>query len=288
MPTRSPGAWPDSTAYGLVQELLEQAPPEAHPDQLHQYVVRSLRQMRLAGRLPISGMGEFALQQLDDTVSPMLATWAVLCARYPRACPRRTLRLEQAGAVLEDWIDNLRYRNAAPSDQAAGVAGEPTVWIQLQAVRLCDMKDGKIKDLRADKMLGAWVRSLACAASGASVTGLIVDQDAVIEIRPVDAELARTTLLELLALWVAGMSGPLPLPLKTSLVVAQGRDATEAYEGGFDSDGEVQEMCLARVFPDFEALEHGGTLARMAPQVHGRLLEWVKSSCFPRLHGEPA
>ena len=274
--------------YGLVQELLEQAPPDAHPDQLHQYVTRSLRQIRLAGRLPISGMGEFALQQLDDTVSPMLTAWATLCARYPRACPRQTLRLEQAGAALEDWIDNLRYRDAIPGNQAAGVAGEATVWIQLQAVRLCDMKDGRIKELRADKMLGAWVRSLACAASGASVTGLIVDQDAVIEIRPVDAALAHTTLLELLALWVAGMSGPLPLPLKTSLKVAQGRDATETYEGGFDNDGEAQDMCLARVFPDFEALQHDGALARLAPQVHGRLLEWVKSSCSARLHGESA
>ena len=71
-------------------------------------------------------------------------------------------------------------------------------------------------------------------------------------------------------------------------MVAQGRDATEAYEGGFDSDGEAQEMCLARVFPDFEALVRDGALARLAPQVHGRLLEWVKSSCSARLHGEPA
>ena len=274
--------------YGLVQELLEQAAPDAHPDQLRDDARRSLRQMRLAGRLPISGMGEFALQQLDDTIWPMLATWAELRQRYPRACPRRSLRLEQAGAVLEDWIDNLRDRDAAADNQIPGGNGVAAVWLELQAVRLCDVKDGRIRDLRADKMLGAWVRSLACAASGASVTGLIVDQDAVIEIRPVDADLARASLLELLALWVAGMSRPLPLPLRTSLAVAQGRDATQAYEGGFDSEGEAREMCLARVFPDFEALEHDGTLAQLAPQVHGRLLEWIKSSCSARLHGESA
>ena len=274
--------------HGLVHELLEQAPPDEQPDQLRLYLRRSLRQMRLAGRLPISGMGEFALQRLDDTIWPMLATWAAILQRYPHACARRSVRLEQAGAVLEDWIDNLRQGDAAPNDRNPGEAGTATVWIELQATRLCETKNGKIKHLRPDKMLGAWVRSLACAASGASVTGLIVDLDAIIEMKPVEAELARASLLELLALWVAGMSSPLPLPLRTSLALAQGDDATKAYEGGYQSQGEVQEMCLARVFPDFETLECDGALARLAPQVHGRLLDWVKSNCVARPHEESA
>ena len=280
--------------YGLVQALLDQAPTDASPDQLRAYLAKSLRQIRLAGRLPISGIGEFALQQLNDAVCPMLLAWAGLRQRYAHACPRQTLRLVQAGAVLEDWIDNLRTCGAGLSGQipdnaqVADSADDATVWIQLEPVRLCNIKDGKIRDLREDKLLGAWVRSLACAASGARVTGLIVDQDAVIVLQPVDAGLARATLLDLLTLWVDGMAGPLPLPLRTSLEVAQGRDATEAYEGGYEVAGEVKDMCLARVFPDFEALEHDGALRRLAPQIHGRLLEWVKTHCEARLHGESA
>ena len=306
--------------YGLLQELLDQAPPDASADQLRAYVARALRQMRLAGRLPISGMGEFALQELDQTVTPMLMAWSALCRRYDHPAPRQSARIEAAGAVLEDWLENLRYGDPvagqAPTDpqlvpqsdsqpdsqpgsqpdsqsdsqtdspavSPAGSQDQAYVWLQLEPVRLCDLTHGKVKDLRPEKLIGVWLRSLCCAVAGIKATGFVVDQNAVIEIHPVDPTRARATLQDLLALWVAGMSAPLPLPLATSIAVARQQNAIATYEGGYDNEGEVQDMCFARVFPDYEALEHDGELQRLAPLIHGQLIAWIGSHCVATAH----
>ena len=120
--------------------------------------------------------------------------------------------------------------------------------------------------------------------AGIKATGFVVDQNAVIEIHPVDPTRARATLQDLLALWVAGMSAPLPLPLATSIAVARQQNAIATYEGGYDNEGEVQDMCFARVFPDYEALELDGELQRLAPLIHGQLIAWTGSHCVATAH----
>ena len=55
---------------------------------------------------------------------------------------------------------------------------------------------------------------------------------------------------------------------------AKHRDARARYQGGHHQFGEVQEPCLARVYPDFEALVHDGRFQHLAQQVYGPLLAW--------------
>jgi len=85
----------------------------------------------------------------------------------------------------------------------------------------------------------------------------------------------------LLQLWLDGMNAPLALPPKTALAWLKGkdtaakhRDARTRYQGGHHQFGEVQEPCLARVYPDFEALVHDGRFQHLAQQVYGPLLAW--------------
>ena len=106
---------------------------------------------------------------------------------------------------------------------------------------------------------------------------------------------AREVLDHLLAIWLQGQQAPLPLPFKTALAMAAGdlsqdaaahqkmlQEAEKVYDGddGFNEDrAEVKDMCLARVFPDFDALVEaqtpwGQNLQSLAVQVYGPLRVW--------------
>jgi exodeoxyribonuclease V gamma subunit len=121
-----------------------------------------------------------------------------------------------------------------------------------------------------------------------------VGQDGELHILPMEPEEAQEALNTLLSVWRLGQQAPLPLPFKTALALAQsesqegeGRSdskAEVAYEGGGDAMSEqlseVREMCLARVFPDFESLceakaENGQGLHEMSALVYGPMLRWV-------------
>ena len=101
-------------------------------------------------------------------------------------------------------------------------------------------------------------------------------RDGVVEIPPYPQEKAVETLKALLKLWSDGMNSPLPLPPKTALAFAAEKDAVTPYEGGHMSSGEVQDTCLARMYPDYDALAADGQFAELAKAVYTPLLEWAK------------
>jgi len=95
------------------------------------------------------------------------------------------------------------------------------------------------------------------------------------------------------------LSEPLPLPLKTGLAVARevndpgSSDPAKTYEGSGDafndSLAEVRDMCLARLYPDFEALlaartEDGSGLQQLAERLYVPLLDWAARHVSARLH----
>jgi exodeoxyribonuclease V gamma subunit len=149
---------------------------------------------------------------------------------------------------------------------------------------------GKLLDKRArpiakaDKLLGPWVRSLALAASGLSVHGVLVGRDGVLDIAPMPQDEARATLAMLLSLWLAGMNTPLPLPPKTALAQLANKNPATSYEGGYMQSGEVDEPCLARMFADFEALSADGRFQDLAQQVYAPLLQWARQHVSARFH----
>jgi exodeoxyribonuclease V gamma subunit len=134
------------------------------------------------------------------------------------------------------------------------------------------------------------------AASGHALQGRVVGQDGVLKISPMPTATAREVLDHLLSIWLQGQQSPLPLPLKTALVMAAGgvtddpvaqqkilQEAEKVYAGDDaygDNLAEVRDMCLARVFPDFETLLQTQTpglqnLQSLALQVYGPLREWA-------------
>ena len=238
----------DEVLHGVRQAFAGAAGPQL-PDTVPA-VERQVRRLQRAGRLPLGGPGAAVAAELVQTLVPMLAHWQALQAAHPQALDKQPLRLvhpEQADLVFDDWLVDLR---------SSGEAAAVPVWIDLQPSRLAD--DRRVHP-RADKLLAAWVRCLASAACGTPGDGLLIGADAVLRVRPPDAEQARATLCALLVDCRAGLAGdsPLPTAVRTGLALLDGVERARATYEGSDfggPPGEGREACLARLFPDFASL----------------------------------
>jgi exodeoxyribonuclease V gamma subunit len=74
------------------------------------------------------------------------------------------------------------------------------------------------------------------------------------------------------------MDAPLPVACKTALAQLADGDARAVYEGGFELSGEVDELCLARLWPDFASLAADGRFLDVAQDLYGPLADWLAAS----------
>ncbi len=258
----------------------------------------ALSQLRAAGRLPIAGLGARAEQALLDELLPVGEVWQAQLQLWNEPAPRvHALVSAEAGTknpdlgaidpsgisagapfdsknvipvVLDDWIEPLR---SASDGRVAAVQRSASRVLQRTAAT-------KPPRLRPEKFVTCWLQSLAAAASGAQVHGVLVARDATVTWPPMEVELARRVLADVLALWRDHLqaAAPAPLPLATALAEAQGFDAAKTYEGA-DSDagapGEATEPEWERFYPDFETLSADGHFRHGAALIHAPLAEWV-------------
>ncbi|WP_068809223.1 exodeoxyribonuclease V subunit gamma [Thauera phenolivorans] len=270
--------------YGLVAELAQavlaaSAPGEPLPPgaALEARLRLQLGRLRRAGRLPMGGFGARSERELEAVVLPLLHAWQAALAAHPRPLQRQRLHFEAAGGRMEDWLDQLH---------AGAEADAPPTWLALDSARL--LHDPKKQDLRADRMLLPWVRSLLAAAGGLPARGLVVGRDASVAIAPLAAEPARATLARLLQAWREGLDAPLPLPLRTALAQLEGAHPQRCYEGHDHAHGEVEEACLARLYPDFEALSADGRFAELAERLYAPLRDWIAAHTAVLAHPDPS
>lgn len=259
--------------YGLIRDLLASASAETDPAQSQACVTRSLARLRKAGELPLQGLGDLKQQALEVILTTLLQAWRAQEACFPEAAERQSVRLQAGEVVLEDWIDHLRQGE---------VIGMSTAWLELDPGKL--LQTAKKPFARADKLLGPWVRSLAIAASGVAAQGVLVGRDGVIEISPMPQDEAKNTLSLLLTLWQSGMNAPLPLPPKTALAWLTDKNPASQYEGGYLQRGDVEEPCMARIFPDYEALTADGRFEVLAEGVYRPLLAWATQHVTASFH----
>ena len=248
-----------------------------------------LEQLQRAGRLPLGGFAERTQGQLQGVLLPLLQAWQALQQRYPHKAQRTLLHCSSEAesealegvtshpaAQLEDWLESLR--SGADKDRTDHGAA----WLELTPSRLLQKQERKGKDkgtspaVRADMLLSAWVRSLAVAASGVVAPGVLVGRDATLYLPALDAEASRQQLVQLLQVWQQGMEAPLPLALRTGLALLQdAAKARQAYEGNGQSEGDNADACLARIYPDFDALSADGRLQALAEAVCAPLDQWA-------------
>ena len=301
-------AVPDDESFGVaglekhqmaeaVLDGLDARAAGGDPAALEDQLAEALAALRRAGRLPMAGLGARAEHALFDEWLPMALAWRQECAHWGTPAPRLRLAwmLDDANeliatnahgisaggqfdlknpatVVLHDWLEPLRRSAdgelALLTRTASRVLGKGTK-TQPQA--------------RPEKLLPAWLRALAAAASGTPVHGVLVAGDALLRWAPMEEAPARQALGQLLALWrtQALAAAPLPLPLKTALAQAREGAAQLAYEGAGPSQGtrgEVEDPAWQRFYPDFEALSADGLLENLARQVHAPLADWVANA----------
>lgn len=214
------------------------------------------------GALPLGAAGDWARDQLLAAATPMheaWLTWRDDCRHDASALP---LRFAHGDLVLDDWLDGLR----------AGSAG--LVHAHLRASRLLQ-KDGK--SLRAHKLVDTWVLALVAAASGHQLTGRLIGSDACVPWTLPDAATAQAHLHDLIEFWFTGLQQPLPVACKTALAyLAKGDlDAAALVYDGSQTPGEGSEPCLARSWPDFDALSADGQFEDLAQRLYGPMNAWA-------------
>jgi exodeoxyribonuclease V gamma subunit len=261
--------------YFLEDALLDEGsnPDSAAPepqDEVRQVLDARAQRLVREGRLPIGLLGRQWQQQLVDDLVPVRRSWLTLGARYPAPAPKLVVSLELNGVLLDDWIDKLRSKDG------------DTVWLMQISSKVLDRKGAP----RGDKLIGPWLRQLAAAASGASITGYLVARDATIRMAPLDAGAAHAVLGNLVALWRANLDRPLAVACKTALAHLAGGDPREVYDGGFEINGEVDDPCLARLWPEFAILRASGDWPRTAEALYGPLAAWLRDSVSVTKFGE--
>ncbi|TXF98414.1 exodeoxyribonuclease V subunit gamma [Massilia arenae] len=231
--------------------------PEALDEVRATLEVRAARLAR-AGMLPIGLVGRMLQDELVGGLAPVRSEWLRVGARFPDAAPKLAVSLDLDGLRLDDWIDRLHSGDGQ------------TAWL-LQTASQVLGKDGKP---RADKLAPFWLRQLASAAVGSPVAGILVARDAKFEMAPLDPDDSLQALRDLARLWRANLDHPLPVACRTALAELAGGKPRQVYEGSDDVRGEVRDVCLARLWPDFDALRAAGGWPDVAHELYGPLARW--------------
>ncbi|CUB00185.1 exodeoxyribonuclease V subunit gamma [Thiomonas bhubaneswarensis] len=247
--------------YALRDRLIED-PHALTCDDAQAVLARRAQRELGSGVLPMRHLGERVAVSLVRDVQPALACWQTLAQAYPEAVDKLRLNLGLFGLQIDDWLEGLRS------------GGRKKVWLELSASKLCD-GDGKV---RADRLLEAWVRQIVASSCGHSVGGVLVGLDARIEVPPLGKDEATGHLLALLQAWHDGMREPLPFTARTALADLKDGKGQQAYDGGFNNAPEVQEPCLARMFPGYAALAADGRLAAYTATLFKPLFDWAQQA----------
>ncbi|MES2298481.1 MAG: exodeoxyribonuclease V subunit gamma [Pseudomonadota bacterium] len=245
--------------YALEDSLLgDDGVPEPQADVRARLAVRA-QKMGREGVLPIGLMGQQWQRQLVEALVPVRSAWLALGQRYATAAPKLALDIALGEVRLDDWIDRLR------SD------GEQTAWLLQTSSKVLDAAQRP----RADRLIVPWLRQLAAAAAGVPLAGHLVARDARLSFAPLDPASAHADLAQLASLWRRNLDQPLPVACKSALALLAGADARAAYEGGFETSGEVDDLCLARLWPNYAALEGESAWFDTAGALYGPLARWA-------------
>lgn len=253
--------------YQIEDHLLDDSGAPEALDEVRATLAQRAGRLAREGVLPIGLMGRMWQEQLVSSLVPVRSEWLRLGQRFPDSAPKLAVSLDLDGVPLDDWIDRLRVGES-------GVA-----WLMQLSSKVLDVT-GKP---RGDKLVAAWVRQLASAAAGHPVAGWLVARDAVLEMAPLAQDEALDTLRDLVRLWRANLNNPLPVACRTALAaLAPKGDPRATYDGGYQLHGEVEDACLARLWPDFAALRAAGGWMEVAQELYGPLTRWIDEAVTVR------
>lgn len=250
--------------YSLSDSLLEAALSDA--GQPEQALQAQAQRLQASGLLPMAGFGECLQRELMEPLPGLLQRYRQLLDLWPTPVTSALpVSLELQGVRLEGWLSGLHQR-------ADG---------GLLAVSAIPNGIGSTKTRKWHRLIKPWVNHLLACASGYSLTTALVASDDSLLLAPLEQDVARQILGNLLQAWQAGMRQPLPVAIKTAFAWLGQSDpdkataaARKAYDGdGQNSEGERrQSPALARQFADYNALIADETFSGWAETLYRPLL----------------
>lgn len=265
-------------AYGLIDQLMGQALAAlrvATTPLGEASVQAQVARLRRQGALPLGGPGERTARELGEALQAMLSAWQRELSQWPDLAPHLPVEAQAGPVQLQDWLQGLRRQGTS-----LPAALLPT------ARRLCK---GSLDDPapRPEALLQPWLITLAAAAMDTPVSVVLVGRDATVRCAPPEPAQARQLLPQLLAAWQAGMAAPLPVAARTALAwVSEERPTPqEVYDGSFNTEGEGREACLARLYPDYEALTADGQFEHWVRTLYQPWWHWVFQHTAIEVHG---
>ncbi|MFZ6755189.1 exodeoxyribonuclease V subunit gamma [Undibacterium sp. Dicai25W] len=253
----------DGLSEYLFAERLLSADAEKHDAMdVEEQLRLKVQALAREGSFPIGLPGRSLQDRLVTELAPIVSAYQALRNNYPIEAEKIPLMFEHHGIILSDWLDRLRYHQRDNKEM---------VCLLQTPSKVLDSK-GMI---RPDKLIDAWLRQLAAAQAGMTVSAYLVARDAVIVMPPLSEAEATASLSCLIELWKKGLDHIYPCTCKTSLALIAGKDPRPVYDGGFNQSGEAENAYLARVWSDFSELSANPDWESSARALYQPLCTWV-------------
>jgi exodeoxyribonuclease V gamma subunit len=253
---------------------------------LTEHARRGVRRVRLAGALPLAGVGQLKAGELITQLESLLGAALHERAAFPLPAPRVQIDVAHPHVRLQDALSGLL---------TASHAGEGgALLLSLRANTLADLKSKTPKAIPY-KLIDIWLVSLAAAAMGHRLQSVVVGSNAVLRVPTPEANAARAQLQVLLDAWAEGMRWPLPLPPALALQWLQDRENLNAlhdlYEGTSRQVGQrSKDPALARTYPTLNDLMASADFERLTEAVYVPLRDWaalIQVEALPDAPAEP-
>ena len=259
--------------YSRLNGALTQVPADLGLAAVPAHAQAVVQRLRASGELPLAGVGLLEAAQLQTVLQALLQTALRERAGHAPDAPRVLVDLALPLVHLQDTVSGLWQ---APEPAQAPLLVLP------QASKVARIGQNDEARPLPDKLIDAWLLSLAAAAMGRPLRVVVVGRNAVVRAPLQTPHEAGPVLEMLLQTWCEGMRSPLPLPPATALAWLADPQATdalrEAYEEGAYMGAPAiarQDPALHRCYPTLEALLADGRFATLAERVYGPLLAWV-------------
>jgi exodeoxyribonuclease V gamma subunit len=257
--------------YSLLSDALDQVPPGLSSPAVHEHAQAVVQRLRASGALPLAGVGLLEAGRLQAVLQAVLQ--AALDERVGHTCdaPRVVVDLAHTHVRLQDTIAGLwQAQQALP------------LRVLLRASKVANVSDKNGVQALPDKLIDAWLMSLAAAAMGQPVRVVLVGRNAVVRAPILSRQDAHEQLQMLLQTWVEGLCSPLPLPPALALAWLGEPEVTEAMRQAYEDGGYAggtsvarQDPALYRCYPTLDALLADGRFQALAARVYGPLLAWA-------------
>ena len=248
--------------YTLVDSLLDDVGAPEAIDQVSIRLRQKAERLSREGALPIGLIGQEWQDRLVDELIPIRKEWLKLRAQYPMPAEKLPVLFLHDGIRLDDWFDKI-YSN-----------GKDTAWLTQIASKVTTSKG----EARGEKLIEGWIRQLVAATLDYPITGYLVARDAIVTMQPLKHEESKVILASLISYWRDGINRPLPTACKTALALLQDGKPDQVYDGGYQMAGEVDDLCLARLWSDFSELSDDPEWDACSRALYGPLNAWLATN----------